>query len=94
MQSCRNVFAAIECIAVKLSTDGLGRSNVHQPWEYTSRKAAEKYVTMRLEELGKMMDEEPDYKYDADEHLQEGFVITSSGGAFTQFSIYERRMGE
>ena len=81
-------------IVVKLTTDGLGRSNVHQPWEYTSRKAAEKYVTMRLEELGKIVDEEPDYKYDADEHLQEGFVITSSSGAFTQFSIYERRMGE
>lgn len=81
-------------IVVKMTSDSLGRANVHQPWEFTSRKAAEKYVTMRLEELGKMVNEEPDYKYDANEHLQEGFVITSSGGAFTQFSIFERWMGE
>ena len=80
-------------IVVKMTTDSYGRANVHRPWEYTGRKAAEKYVTERLEELGKMVNEEPDYKYDADEHLQEGFVMTGNR-SFTQFNIFERRMGE
>lgn len=80
-------------IVVKMSSDDYGRANVHQPWEYTSRKAAEKYVTGRLEELGKMVNEEPDYKYDADEHLEEAFVMTGDR-SFTQFYIFERRMGE
>ena len=59
----------------------------------TSRKAAEKYVTERLEELSKMVNEEPDYKYDADQHLQETFVMTGDR-SFTQYSIFERRKGE
>ena len=81
-------------IVVKMAVDNFGQANVLQPWEYTSRKMAEKYVTSRLEELGKMVNEEPDYKYDADEHLQEGYVMTSPSGGFTQFYIFERRMAE